>query len=175
MTPSILTGVANVGPGGTSVTGANLGGFMFSTGLQVGPVSNLPAGKLYTYAGGPSTQLTVTSNGSGPFAAGTLFTGYFSNNVSFLVTTPIAGKPKIHFGDLSATVTTTSLSAAMLSILGIPYQNHGTGVVLHIDVILGQGGGIQSGTITLVPEPGTLVLFGSGLVTLAGLLRKRLQ
>ena len=175
LTPAILTGVANVGPGGTSVSGANLGGFMFSTGLQVGPVNNTPSGMLYTYAGGPSTQIKITSNGSGPFAAGTLFTGYFSNNVSFMVTTPVPGKPKIHLGDLSANVTTTSLSAAMLSFLGIPYQNHGTGVVLHIDVILNKGGGITSGTITLVPEPGTLVLFGSGLVTLAGLLRKRLQ
>ena len=175
LTPAILTGVANVGPGGKSVTGPNLGGFTFSTGLQMGLPSGPSNAKLYTYAGGSSTHITITSNGSGPFAAGTLFTGYFTNNVSFLVTTPIPGKPLIHFGNLTAKVTTTNLSAAMLSYLGIPYQNHGTGVVLQIDVLVGKGGAIQSGSITLVPEPGTLVLFGSGLVTLAGLLRKRLQ
>jgi hypothetical protein len=135
-------------------------------------------GNLYTYAGGTSTNLTIKASGTGlgSIPAGTvLFSGYFSGPVTFLITTPIPGKPKIHLGDLRAKVVTTSLSPALLAMLGIPYQNHGTAVALYIDVIVGKGGGITSGTITLVPEPGTLVLFGSGLVTLAGLLRKRLQ
>ena len=178
VSPAILTGVANVGPGGSSISGLNLGSVTFSTGMQMGsPISTLN-GSLYTYAGGTGTSLSIMSsdpNLTGVVGPVALFSGFFSSQATFLVTTPVPGKPKIKIGNLTAKVTTNSLSPYLLNLLGLPYQNHGTAVALYIDVVVGKGGGITSGTITLVPEPGTLVLFGSGLVTLAGLLRKRLK
>ena len=177
VSPAMLTGVANVGAGGTTISGLSLGSVGFSTGMQTNQTGNL-----YTYAGGSSTNLTINASATGfcnisgcVSPNSVLFSGYFTGPVSFLVTTPVPGKPKIKIGNLTAKVTTTGLSSALLAMLGLPYQNHGTAVALYIDVVVGKGGGITSGTITLVPEPGTLVLFGSGLVTLAGLLRKRLQ
>ena len=186
VSPAILTSVANVGAGGTSISNAssNIGTFSFTTGHQIGLPTPFGGGSLYTYSGGSSTNLSILASATGfcnvkgcVAPNSVLFSGYFNGPIKFLIITPIPGKPNIKTGSLTAKVITNTngLSPALLFMLGLPFQSHGTAVALYIDVSLGLGGAIKAGTITLVPEPGTLVLFGSGLVTLAGLLRKRLQ
>lgn len=170
VSPATLTGVMN-SPSGPSFTGKNLGGVGFTTGSWVSTVGNL-----YTYGGGGNITVTASGLGLTGIAPGTvLFSGVFNGNSSFVVTTPNPLKPKVKIGNLSGHVTTTSLSPALLVLLGMTFQNHGTAVALAIDLKVGTGGAIQSGSITLVPEPGTLALFGTGLVGLAGLLRRRLS
>jgi hypothetical protein len=170
VSPAILTGINN-SPCCTSVSGPDIGRVGFTTGSWVSTVGNV-----YTYGSGGN--LTVTANNLGLLGLPNntvLFSGVFSSNSSFVVTVPNLSFPHSHVGNLSGKVQTTFLSPTLLALLGVPFQNHGTAVALAIDVKVGTGGAIQSGSITLVPEPGTLALFGTGLVGLAGLLRRRLS
>lgn len=170
VSPAKLIGVKN-SPSGPSFTGSNLGNVGFTTGTWISTVANL-----YTYGGGGNITIKASGTGLGSIPAGTvLFSGVFNGPVSFVVTTPNPLKPKIKIGNLTGKVTTTSLSPALLALLGMTFQNHGSAVALVLDLKVGTAGSLQSGTITLVPEPGTLALFGTGLVGLAGLLRRRLS
>ena len=101
-----------------------------------------------------------------------LFSGFFNGNSVFTIS-GVAGQPNSHIGTLAGQVVTNSLDPTLLALLGLPFQPVGTAVVLNIDLRVGTGGVIQSGSITLVPEPGTLALFGTGIVGLAGLIRRR--
>lgn len=170
VSPAILTGITN-SPCCTSISGPDIGKVGFTTGTWVSTVGNV-----YTY--GTGGNLTVTANNLGFLGLPNntiLFSGVFSSNSSFIVTVPNLAHPHAHIGNLSGKVNTTYLNPVLLALLGMPYQSHGTAVALAIDVKIGTGGAIQSGNITLVPEPGTLALFGTGLVGLAGLLRRRLS
>ncbi len=171
---STLNSIFAVPSGLTSFGPGSLGSVLFSTGtvIQGSEVTGQ-----FTF--NPGGGITVTANGGGlggVVAPGaTLFSGMFSGITSFINSNPTPfSYPALW--TLSGLVTTNALSAPMLAALGIPYLPAGNFVSLQIDVALSlQGGGIQSGQITLVPEPGSLVLAGTGLVSLAGVLRRRLK
>lgn len=170
--PSDLTSIFTVPTGLTSFAGTSLGSVIFSTGTVI---QGSKASGQYTFNPGGGILVTANASGLGGLVApnATLFSGVFSGITSFTNPQPF-GLTSLWL--LSGKITTTSLNAALLQALGIPSQPTGNFVALEIDVAFRlQGGAIQSGTITLVPEPGTLVLAGTGLIGLAGVLRRRLK
>lgn len=180
---STLIGASSV-PAGPSFTGSNLGTVGFTTGSLTG--TTLSGGNIVAATFAPGGDINVVA-GSGAFpgiTGGTsLFSGVFSSvqNFTWNCTNPVlltcAPTPK-NGGTwtLSGAVTTNTLNSTLLALLGLPNLSSGHFTSLQIDVSFKlQGGVVKSGTITLVPEPGTLALFGTGLMGLAGLVRRRLK
>ena len=156
LTGSTLAAVNGLNGGGL-ITG-NLGTVTFSTGA-------LASGSLQmggTFAAGGS--FTITGNGTNGIPNGTIFTGTFSGPVTWTLVTLANGT---HNYTLVGTLT-GSLGS---------FSTNGVTVQLTINTGKGFFNGsttISSGdTNIVVPEPGTLGLLGTGLVGLAGLLRRK--
>jgi hypothetical protein len=153
---STLTSVSGFNGGGT-ITGSNLGTIVFTTGNRIsGGMGNA------TFAAGGS--IVVTANGTGGLPAGVLFTGTFTTT-STLTQGMHNG---LFFYTVSGTVSGTFSNGQTVS-----------GQVVTISVLSMQAFhgtiGINSGNLTVVtPEPGTLSLLGTGLIGLAGIVRKKL-
>lgn len=159
LTGSTLAAVNGLNGGGL-ITG-NLGSVAFSTGA-------LTSGSLQmggSFAAGGS--FTITGNGSNGIPNGTIFSGTFSGPVTWTLVTLADGT---HNYVLVGTVSGT---------LGSGFSTNGVTVQLTINTGKGFFNGstqISSGdTNIVVPEPGTLGLLGTGLVGIAGLLRRKLK
>ena len=156
LTGSTLAAVNGLNGGGL-ITG-NLGTVTFSTGA-------LTSGSLQmggTFAAGGT--FTITGNGTNGIPNGTIFSGPFSGPVTWTLVTLANGT---HNYTLVGTLTGTLGS----------FNTNGVTVQLTINTGKGFFNGstqISSGdTNIVVPEPGTLGLLGTGLVGLAGLLRRK--
>jgi hypothetical protein len=158
---SVLTAVSGFNGGGV-ITGSDLGGVFFTTG-------SLMSGSLSTggiLAGGGS--FVITSNGTGGLPNGVLFSGTFSGPVTWTVSPGLGGGP-LSFYTLSGNITGTfsngpTVSGMAVSItFGLQQDYHGNV-------------GIKSGsaTVGVVPEPGSLGLMATGLIGMAGLLRRKI-
>ena len=143
------------------VTG-NLGTLTFST-------AGLTSGSLQmggTFGAGGS--FVIMSNGAGGLPSGTLFNGSFSGPVSWTLVTLANGT---HNYTLSGSLTGTWISGGTVQ---------GATIQLTINTGKGYFNGstkISSGdtNIAAIPEPGSLTLLGTGLVGLAGVLRRKLK
>jgi PEP-CTERM motif len=157
---SVLVAVKGLNGGGL-ITGNNLGSLEFSTGA-------LTSGSLQmggTFAAGGS--FTITGNGTNGIPNGTLFTGSFSSPVTWTLITLANGTHNY------------TLSGSLWGWTGSGSATQGVTVQLTINTGKGFFNGstnISSGdTNIVVPEPGSLSLLGTGLIGLAGVIRRKLK
>jgi len=151
------------GLGGSIVTGG-LGSVSFTTG-------SLASGSLTTggtFAAGGT--FTITGNGTGGIPNGVIFSGTFSGPVTWTEITTSGPNGSIYYtltGAISGTwYNGTTVNGATTQITFNAGKNGFTG-----SVPLGSGDTI----ITTVPEMGTLGLLGTGLVGLAGVVRRKMK
>jgi hypothetical protein len=160
LTGSTLIAVNGLGGLGL-VTGNNLGSLTFTTGA-------LTSGSLQmggTFAGGGS--FVITGNGSNGIPNGTIFNGSFTGPVTLTLVTLANGT---HNYTISGSVSGTWLGGGTVD-----------GATVQLTINTGKGFFNGSTTISsgdtniAVPEPGTLGLLGTGLIGLAGALRRKLS
>lgn len=154
--------------GSTVITGNNLGSVTFSTGALSG--GSLAMGGTFD-AGG---SFVITTNGTGGLPNGTIFSGTFDQPSSWTLVTLANGT---HNYTLTGTLSGTTITGATVS--GVTVQltiNTGKGFFNGSTTISsGDTNFTASGsTFGIVPEPSSLLYLGTGLVALAGLVKRKL-
>ena len=152
---------AVIGLNGMGLVTGDLGTVTFTTGALTSGSSLTMGG---TFAAGGT--FTINGNGTNGIPNGVLFSGTFSSPVSWTVTTLANGTHNYTLtGTLTGRMGTTSVNAVTVQLT----INVGKGYFDGSTMI--SGGDTTIGAS--VPEPSTLALFGSGIIGLAGLARRK--
>ena len=158
LTGSMLIAVTGFNGGG--MLNGDLGTVAFTTGA-------LSSGDLQmggTFASGGT--FTITGNGTGGLPTGVIFSGTFSGSVTWTLATLANGT---HNYTLTGVVTGTM---GGMNVNGVTVQltiNTGKGFYSGSTLISGGNTTIESS----VPEPSTLVMFGTGGLSMLGMLRRK--
>lgn len=159
LTGSTLIAVNGFGGLGL-VTGNNLGSLTFSTGSLIS--GSLQMGGSFNGGG----SFVITGNGTSGIPNTVIFNGSFSGPVTWTLVTLANGT---HNYTLTGSVSGTWLGGGTVN-----------GATVQLTINTGKGFFNTSTTVSsgdtniAVPEPGTLGLLGTGLIGLAGALRKKL-
>lgn len=154
--------IAIIGLDNNGIVKGDLGTVAFTTGALSG--GSLDMGG--TFAAGGS--FTIDGNGSNGVPSGTLFTGSFSGPVTWTLL-PLSNGT--HNYTLTGVLTGTMNGAPVNGVSVQLTINTGT-EFFNGTVMIGGG---DTTIVGSVPEPSSIALFGTGMVGLAGMLRRKLQ
>lgn len=147
--------------GGGTITGTNLGSVSFTTGALMS--GSLAGGGTF----GPGGTFMITGNGANGLPSGTVFSGTFTSATWTLEPASTSTHHLYHFmGSIAGSFNNN-------------YVSHGNTINFQIDLgkntFNGQASLNSADTSIMVPEPGTLSLFGTGILALAGIVRKKMR
>jgi len=151
-----LSGSTLIKVGGI-ISGSNLGTLEFSTGSLVS--GDLQTGAVF--AGGGS--FVITGNGNNGAPSGVIFNGSFTGNVTWAHT--MVGNN--NFYTLTGSVAGGGVQAATVQLTISTGTKPFSG-----STSISSG---DTNLVTVVPEPGTLGLLGTGLLGVAGLVRRKMR
>ena len=166
---------------GVSGNTFNFGTVSWTTGLANSAFVGANSSSATYDAGG---TVTVTGNGTLPGTSNgaSLFSGSFTGPTT-LASASAPAAPNCttctFWYTLSGQVAGT-IDPALMTLLGLGSPNTGAG--LFFSFVVGFNGAndtignVEGGNISVVvPEPGTLALFGTGLISIAGFIRRRIK
>jgi hypothetical protein len=160
---STLTQVSGLFGNSGLIQGLDLGTVSFTTGALTS--GSLTGGNATFAAGG---TFSITGNGVNGVPNGVIFSGTFSGPVTVVENGAGSSFSYTITGALSGTLYTGFKTVAATSQITV-FTHKGP-------LVNGGSVTISSGDTTIVvPEPGTLSLFGTGLIGLAGLVRRKLN
>ncbi len=162
LTGSVIIQATGLGTGAAG----NDGTLSFSTGSFVSTVGNIT-----TFNGGGS--FLIVGNGSNGVPSGTIFTGSFSGPVTLTAGLAVSGGTIYTVtGNISGTWYAGGTATGFTNETWVGSFATGKGGFMGSSTF---GSGETIVSTSAVPEPGTLGLLGTGLVGLAGIVRKKLK
>jgi len=149
------------GLGGLGLIQGVLGSVSFTTGMLTS--GSLMNGGTFAASG----TFIITGNGTGGIPNGVIFSGTFSSPVSWTEVTSNGVISYILAGAISGTWYNGTKVNGATTLIGISAGKSGFTGLLALD------SGETILNTSVVPEPGTLLLLGTGLVGLAGIARRK--